>query len=136
MTTMGSAIVRNVAIALAAGAAISGLRGGPVRWLEFSLIALWPSFGGHFVELWFLNWLRPRLRPIRGTQAAARLGLWYLAGNMLLGLMTLSGSALFGFHMPSWMRFGANGVIFIGVELLAHLALLLSGRPSFYDGRG
>jgi hypothetical protein len=36
-------------------------------------------------------------------------------------------------HLPAWW-FG--GIAFIGIELLAHLALQLRGRPSFYNGRG
>ena len=35
---------------------------------------LWPSLGGHWVELWFLNWLRPRLPVARGAQIVTRLG--------------------------------------------------------------
>jgi hypothetical protein len=41
----------------------------------------------------------------------------------------------FGRH-GLWLRWWLGGVLFIGIELVAHLAMRLTGRPSFYDGCG
>src|SRR5689334_17084169 len=53
-------VLRTGLIALAGGAALSFWWGGIARWPVAFLIVLWFSLGGHFVELFFLNFLRPR----------------------------------------------------------------------------
>jgi hypothetical protein len=128
-------ILRTGLIALAIGAALARFQGGLARWPVASLAALWPSFGGHWLEVWFLNWLRPRLSPARPVQVAARLGVWF-AGGVVFGVCmawTLSAAGFRPRHWPVWWM---AGLAFIGIELGAHLALQLSGRPSFYNGRG
>src|SRR5438552_17552069 len=67
-------MLRTGMIAIVVGAVLAGLWGGLARWPLATLCVLWPSFGGHLVELWFLNWLRPRLFIARGMQIAARGG--------------------------------------------------------------
>ena len=57
-------LARTVTIALVAGAVLTNSSGGLGRWPVASALMLWPSFGGHWLELWFLNWLRPRLSDI------------------------------------------------------------------------
>jgi hypothetical protein len=49
--------------------------------------------------------------------------------------MRLTAMALAGIrrHGLAWWLAGLG---FIGIELVAHLALLLRRRPNFYDGRG
>jgi hypothetical protein len=131
-----STVLRTGLIAIAAGAALSRFRGGPARWAIATLLALWPSFGGHWVEVWFLNWLRPRLPETRGVQAAARVGVWFIGGVGLAVGMHLTAMASGMFRPAQWPAWWWGGFGFIGVELVAHLALQLRGRPSFYNERG
>jgi hypothetical protein len=97
---------------------------------------LWPSFGGHWVDVWFLNWLRPRLSVARAVQVWARLGVWFVGGIGLALGMALTAIALNEFVPARWPVLWFGGLAFIGIELVAHLALQLRGRPSFYNGRG
>jgi hypothetical protein len=106
------------------------------RWPISTLLTLWPSFGGHWVEIWFLNWLRPRISAGRGVQIVARLAVWFLGGVLLLLGMKLTAAALPLAAEPRTPPLWLGGVAFIGIELVAQLALQLRGRPSFYNGRG
>jgi hypothetical protein len=129
-------LVRTGMIALVGGAVLAGWRGGLARWPMASLLLLWPSFGGHWVELWFLKWLRPRLAVARAVQIAARVGVWFAGGVALAICMRLTAMALAGFRPRHWPAWWLGGLAFIGIELMVHLALQLRGRPSFYNGRG
>jgi hypothetical protein len=136
-----STILRTGVIAIVAGAALTRLQGGPGRWLTATLLVIWPSFGGHWVEVWFLNRLRPRLSIARGVQIAARVGLWFVGGIVLaigmnLTAMGLTAMESVGFRPVRWPALWLGGPAFIGIELLVHLVLQLRGRPSFYNGRG
>jgi hypothetical protein len=126
-------LLRTVMIALVLGAIVAQFRGGISRWPLASLLMLWPSFGGHWVELWFLNWLRPRISPARGVQVLARFVVWFAGGIVLAVGMALTAR---GYRPTRWPAFWIGGLAFIGVELIAQLALQLRGRPSFYNGRG
>ena len=130
-------LVRNGIIALVLGVLLAQLSGwSPARWPVSILLMLWPSFGGHWVELWFLNWLRPRLSSARSVQLAARVGVWFVGGTVLALGMGLTAVALAGFRpsqLPAWW---VGGFAFIAIELVAQLSLQLRGRPSFYNGRG
>ena len=127
-------IARTCAIAAAVGALVAS-RMGWGRWPVATLLALWPSFGGHWVEIVFLNFLRPRLPAARAVQVVARFAVWFL-GGVGLGLGLWWTATSLGFPLPSWAAWWIAGVAFVGVELVAHLALLARRRPSFYDGRG
>jgi hypothetical protein len=83
-------IFRNGMIAIAAGAVLAHFWGGFARWPVAALLVLWPSLGGHCVESWFLNWLRPRLSPARGVQRAARVAVWFVGGVCLAIAMRLT----------------------------------------------
>jgi hypothetical protein len=129
-------LVRTGAIALVLGAVLARRWGGLARWPTATVLALWPSFGGHWVELGFLNWLRPRLPSARAVQVGARAVVWWIGGTVLFLGMGLTAMAIAGFrpaHRPAWWL---GGLAFIGIELVAHLVLQLRGRPSFYNGRG
>jgi hypothetical protein len=135
--TVGQTLRRTLAIALVIGGVGAMMRGGGWRgWAILSLLALWPALGGHFFEVLFLNWLRPRVSPTRGVQIAARVVLWFAAGVLLiLGMQAtavLVADATPRRPPPWWI----GGLAFIGVELIAHLVLQLRGLPSFYNGRG
>ena len=129
-------MLRTGMIAIVVGAVLAGLWGGLARWPLATLLVLWPSFGGHWVELWFLNWLRPRLSIARGMQIAARIGVWFVGGAGLAIGMCLTAMALAGFRPAQWPAWWLGGLAFIGIELVAHLVLQLRGQPSFYNGRG
>jgi hypothetical protein len=129
-------MLRTGMIAIVVAAVLARLRGGLARWPIATLLVLWPSFGGHWVEIWFLNWLRPRLSSARGLQAAARVGVWFVGGTALAIGMDLTAMALAGFRPAHWPAWWLGGLAFIGIELVTHLVLQLRGRPSFYNGRG
>jgi len=130
-------LVRTIAIALVVGAVLArSFGGGLARWPLATLLVLWPSFGGHWVDLWFLNWLRPRLSVARGVQVASRLAVWFVGGVALAIGMALTAMALAGFRPARWPAWWVGGLAFIGVEMVAQLALQVRGRPSFYNGRG
>jgi hypothetical protein len=128
-------ILRTGLIAIVVGAVLARMS-RRLGWPTAILLMLWPSFGGHWVEIWFLNWLRPRLSAARPVQVAARMGVWFVGGTGLAIGMVLTGMALRGFHPAHWPAWWIGGLGFIGIELMAHLGLQLSGRPSFYNGRG
>ena len=127
---------RNIIIALVAGAVVTRWSDGWSRWPAATLIMLWPSFGGHWVELWYLNWLRPRISAARQVQIAARIATWFVGGVGLAAGMLLTARALGSFRQVPWMLLWIGGCAFICVELVAQLALQLRRRPSFYNGLG
>jgi hypothetical protein len=129
-------VLRTGMIAIAGGAVLARFWGGWARWPMATLLALWFSFGGHWVEIWFLNWLRPRLPGARGLQVAARAGVWFAGGIVIAMGVRAAAMALEGDHPAHWPAWWLWGLGFIGIELVAHLALQLRGRPSFYNGRG
>jgi hypothetical protein len=131
-------LMRTGTIALVVGAVLAQRSGGVARWPMATLLVLWPTLGGHFVEIWFLNWFRPRISNARAVQIATRVLVWFIGGTGLALGMALTAMALRGFRpahaWASAWRLGGLG--FIAVELTAHLFLQLRGRPSFYNGRG
>ena len=131
-------ILRTGLIAIVGGGVIA--RFSRVPWPFLTLLVLWPSLGGHWVEVWFLNWLRPRLPATRDMQVAARVLVWFVGGVGLMICRGLTATALDSsgrMRWPArWPAWWLGGLTFIGVELLAHLVLKLRGRPNFYDGRG
>jgi hypothetical protein len=127
-------LTRTITIALVVGFVVSRFSGGTKHWPFLTVLFLWPSFGGHWVDLFFLNWLRPRLSAGRADQAGARLLVWFVGGTLLAAGMVLTLIATYGSAtLPPWW---AGGVAFICIELVAQLVLQLRGRPSFFNGRG
>ena len=130
-------LVRTIAIAAVAGALVTRwFGGGLARWPIATLLMLWPSFGGHWVDLWFLNWLRPRLSVARAVQVGARVAVWFVGGCCLALGMALTAVALNAFRPAHWPAWWIGGLAFIGIELVAHGGLQVRGQPSFYTGRG
>lgn len=133
---LSATLWRTIGIAVVGGGVLAWAFGRLREWPVLSALVLWFSFGGHWVELWFLNWLRPRISSSRGSQVAARLVVWFV-GGVVLGFgvvfsMRLTSLTVRGWPPPWWV----GGVVFVAVELVAHLALFLRGRPSFYGGEG
>jgi hypothetical protein len=133
---LGVTLLRNGIIAVVLGAVLAGFWGGMRRWPIAVVVVLWPTLGGHLVEVWFLNLLRPLLPAARGVQAAARVGVWFVGGIGLAFCMRLTAKALTGLRPGRWPAWWVAGLAFIGIELVAHLALQLRGRPNFYNGLG
>src|SRR5947208_1413193 len=85
-------LARTVGLALIIGSVIAWTSHGRLSWPVAVLVALWPALGGHFVELWFLNVLRPRLSASRGVQVSARVITWAVAGVVMLVAMRATAS--------------------------------------------
>jgi fatty acid desaturase len=97
---------------------------------------LWPAFGGHWIDLAFLNWLRPRLPESRQIQAAARVAMWFVGGMVLALGVRLTAMLLLEDQSLARLTWATAGTVFVAIELVAHAALHLRGRPSFYNGLG
>jgi hypothetical protein len=128
--------VRTVVIALVVGAVLARSWGGVRRWPLATVVVLWFSFGGHWVELWFLNWLRPHVSVAWPVQTVARIGVWFVGGIGLGVGAALTAMLIAGFRPAQWPAWWLGGLALIGLELVVHLLLQLRGRPNFYDGRG
>src|SRR3954463_11835770 len=129
-------LTRTITIALVAGGVVSLWAGGLARWPLLSLLMLWPSFGGHWVDLLFLNAIRPRLPETRGVQLTARLATWFAGGAVLALGMQLTVLLMLHGARVTWLTWARAGAMFVAIELVAHAGLHGRGRPSFYDGRG
>jgi hypothetical protein len=126
---------RTFIIAIVVGGVGALLARAPVLALPWMLLALWPSLGGHYVEIGFLNGVRARLPRHRLVQVLARLA-WWLAGGALLGFAVILTPRVLPISAPP-LRSGWMGApIFVVIELVAHAGLALRGRPSFYCGDG
>ena len=133
---IGSVMLRNVTIAAVVGLVVVLITGQLSRWPWAALAALWPSFGGHWLEVFFLNWLRPRLPAGRGVQVLARIAWWFAGGMMCVAAMRVTAMALPALPAMASLSWWAGGLGFIAIELVVHLGLKAGGRPSFYDGLG
>lgn len=127
---------RTGTIAVVGGAVFAGRSGRLPDWPLATLLMLWPALGGHFIELWFLNWLRPRVPAARATQTAARIAVWFVGGIALAVGMRVTETALRGNQPSRWPAWWVAGLAFVAIELVVHLVLRVRGKPSFHDGRG
>jgi hypothetical protein len=128
-------LFRTVVIAFVVGGAIAL---SSRKWSSLplaTLLVLWPSFGGHWVEVWFLNWLRPRVFPSPRVQKATRVHVWFAGGSLLALGMRPTASAFVQWRSPQWLTWWLGGAAFVGVEFVTHLLAQLRGQPSFYNGR-
>lgn len=129
-------LTRTVGIALVVGGVLAWRRGGLARFPVASMLVLWPALGGHFVERWYLDAVRPRLPESAGVQFIARLAVWFVGGIALALGMALTAIALTGSRRIAWGWWWVAGLAFIAIEIVAHLLLRLTRRPSLFDGRG
>jgi len=128
-------LTRTVGIALIAGAALASRSGGLALWPVMSVVMLWPSLGGHYVELAYLDVVRPRLSASRIVQTLARIMVWFVGGALMVVGMRFTAIAL---HAPRPLPTSAwwiGGFVFVALELVVHLALHARGRSSFYGER-
>ena len=99
-----------------------------------TLLALWFTLGGHYVELLFRNLLGPLLTS-PGPRDLVRLVYWFVGGSVLYALALVTRGIFTGQRAVSW-PWWTGGVLFLAVELLIHLLMRVRQQPSFYDGRG
>jgi hypothetical protein len=131
----GRTLARNVTIAAAVGAVFAFLRRDLKLFLPVTILAMWFSLGGHYVELAFLNGVRPRLPRRRLTLSLVRFLVWACGGALLYACMAATARAL-AIAPPPLSPWWLGSVLFIGVELAVHAVLAIRGLPNFYDGRG
>ena len=129
-------LTRTISIALIAAAVAAPWLGGLRRWPVLVVLMLWPAFGGHWVDLLFLNWVRPRLPSASHVQRAVRIGLWFVGGIVLAFGARLTAMLLLARSPVSWLPWAIAGTAFVTIELIAHAAMHFRGRPSFYNGLG
>lgn len=115
----------------------TGFHGACIRAAFFA----WFSLGGHWVEIGYLNGLRPRLARLSDRALTwVRLATWVAGGALLLpAALTTHDLLAFG-RTPAAPALGAaallGGPLFVVVELVPHAVLAARGRPSFWNGRG
>ena len=129
-------LARTVGIAVVAGLLIALATGRLRRWPAISLLMLWPAFGGHWVDLLFLNAVRPSLPDRRMIQVVARIAIWFV-GGVMLGYGVRLTARMLPLHLATtWLTWPTAGALFVAIELVAHAVLQLRGRPSLYNGWG
>jgi len=126
-------LVRTGLVGLVLGLIVARLQSQRASWPQWTAFALWFSFGGHWVELFFLNWLRPRLAAARWAHITGRLLTWLVGGTVLMlgariSALALSAQAM---RLPPWWL---GGPVFVGLELLVHALPQLRRQPNFYNG--
>jgi hypothetical protein len=132
---VGRTLARNVIIAVAVGAVFAFRRRDLGLLLPISALAIWVSLGGHYVEVLFLDILRPRIPKAPLHQRSVRLAVWFAGGSMLYVpmMMTARLVSIHTLHAASWWLWG---LLFVGIELVVHAAMALRGSPNFYRGDG
>ena len=129
-------LIRTLSIAIVAGGVVALTTRHPARWPALALVMLWPSLGGHWIDLLYLNVLRPRLPRDRSLHLLARVAVWFASGVILAAGVQLT-VGIFADHASiRWLTWATAGALFVAVELVAHAGLHLRGRPSFYNGLG
>ena len=129
-------LTRTIGLAVVAGGVLALRWGGFARWPLATTLMLWPFLGGHWLELWFLNALRPRLAFARPFQISARLATWFAGGVVFAQGMVFTAGAFTEPQRTPWSAWWIPGLGFIGIELIVHALSHLRGRPNFFDGRG
>lgn len=128
-------LLRTVGIAIVVGVVAARLGRGFITWPAAALLALWPSFGGHWVERAYLSWIRPSLPSAAGVRMATRVAVWLLAGALFALLIRVT-SRLLPLTPEVRLPLLVGALGFVAIELVAHLGLQLRGQASFYNGRG
>ena len=126
---------RTLSLAALGGLALALAWGRLAWWPAATAVALWPALGGHWVEVGFLNGLRPRLPARRAAQVAGRLAVWFVSGAVLGIAMRWTAGVLTQHRARLPLTWWVAGLGFVGVEVMVHLAANAAGRPSFVDGR-
>ena len=99
-----------------------------------AVLVLWSSLGGHWVEILFLHWVRPRLSPASSLQTPARFLVRFTGGALLAFAMRLTASAIFHSPIAPWLSWWVAGATFIAFEMIVHFILHLRRQPSLFTG--
>ncbi|MEO8624101.1 MAG: hypothetical protein ABI625_23680 [bacterium] len=129
-------LTRTVSIALVAGTVVAVSAHALRLWPVITLLMLWPSVGGHWIDLLFLNRIRPHLPQSGLILRLSRIAVWFGGGIVLALGVRLTARLLFHNQTLVWLTWATAGAVFVAVELVAHAALHARGRPSFYNGLG
>jgi hypothetical protein len=128
-------LARNAAIAIVVAGIVALVRHDLRAFLPVAALALWPSLGGHYVELAFVNQMRTRISRGWLIQTVARVVVWF-AGGVLLYLCMVVTAYIFPIKPLPLRLWWCGGFLFIGVELVVHAFLTFRGEASVYDGHG
>jgi hypothetical protein len=128
-------LARNAAIAIVVAGIVALVRHDLRAFLPVAALALWPSLGGHYVELAFVNQMRTRISRGWFIQTVARVVVWF-AGGVLLYLCMVVTAYIFPIKPLPLRLWWCGGFLFIGVELVVHAFLTFRGEASVYDGHG
>jgi hypothetical protein len=131
----GRTLLRTVAIALVVGAVFAVQQRRLQLLLPVALLVSWFSLGGHYVEIAFLNGLRPHLPAARWIHIVVRFLVWF-AGGIILYLGMAATALALPIRGPSMTLWWCGGLLLIGVEFVAHAVMAMRGVDNFYNGRG
>jgi hypothetical protein len=134
-TLARTTLARTAGLAVLIGAVFALQRHHLALLLPIAALALWFTLGGHVVEIIFLNRLRDQIPQGRSTQVLVRLLLW-LSGGILLYLGMAATARTLAMAGPPFRLWWIGGCLLIAVELVAHAALAMRGRPNVYNGLG
>ena len=128
-------LARNLTIASCIACVFALVRHDFTRFIPVAILALWPSLGGHYVEVAFVNLIRTRVPQGQVAQVLLRLLVWYVGGILLYFCMVATSHALPVGALPMRLWW-SGGLLFVGLELSVHAILAARRQPSFYGGRG
>ncbi len=93
--------LRTGSLALAIGAGVGLLQRHLAVVLPVTLLALWFTLGGHFLELLFRNRLRQYTSGERAIQVLARVVFWFVGGALLFeGMLATRSLLAIQMHIP------------------------------------
>ncbi len=128
--TLSRTLTIAVVVGVVASFATHNIRMG----FAIGLGALWPSVGGHWIELLWLNLIRKRLKPKVPILVALRLIYWWAWGFVIIfpAFYTIHVIAPSLPPMPSPLL---GGFGFLFVEMLLHGIFAMNHRPNAFDAR-
>ena len=104
-------------------------------WGSLVLAVFWFSFGGHWTEIIYLNYIRMALPESASIEFVTRLLIWYIGGCPLFAGMKATLN-YFDNSLMDPVAWWLGGGLFIFVELIVHSILTIFGRNSLWNGRG
>ena len=124
---------RNLALAAGAGAGLAWQFHSLHHWLPASLVMLWPTLGGHYLELAFIAFILPRLPRAPIVRIFARILTWMAGGVVFAAAMHLTGQALGEWRLAAWPPLWIGALGMVGIELIVHAIRRLRGLPGFFE---
>lgn len=90
-------------------------------------------YGGHWLELLYINQVKFLLPLKRGVFYFTRIIFWFLSSLPLFILANWVGNSLtnYSLHLGKWWAFG---IFYVGLELFMHTVMHLRWKKSFYNG--